>query len=65
VLAALSRQIESAPQSFVEALVGDALNIHDVMEWAERSGHHLLTQRQDPDGTVRLLIQPGRAQALV
>jgi (5-formylfuran-3-yl)methyl phosphate synthase len=65
VLAALSRQIESAPQSFVEALVGDALNIHDVMEWAERGGHHLLTRRQDPDGTVRLLIQPGRAQALV
>ena len=51
VLAALSRQVESAPQSFVEALVGDALNIHDVIDWAERGGHHLLTQRQDPDGT--------------
>jgi uncharacterized protein (UPF0264 family)/TusA-related sulfurtransferase len=64
VLAALSRQIETDPQSFVEALVADSLNIHDVLEWAAQDGHRLLTQRTDPDGTVRLLIQPARARAL-
>jgi len=64
VLSALTQQVETTPQSFVEALVGDALNIHDVIEWAERNGHHVLTQRADADGTMRLLIQPSRARAL-
>jgi TusA-related sulfurtransferase len=64
VLAALSRQVESNPESFVEALVADSLNIHDVLEWAAQEGHRLLTQRTEPDGTVRLLIQPSRAKAL-
>jgi uncharacterized protein (UPF0264 family) len=58
VLAALSQQMRSAPQSFVEAILADALNIYDVILWAERSGHRLLTQRKDADGTTRLLIQP-------
>lgn len=64
VLAALSRQVETAPDAFVEALVADSLNIYDVVDWAEQEGHHVLTQRTDPDGTVRLLIQPNRAKAL-
>jgi uncharacterized protein (UPF0264 family)/dihydrodipicolinate synthase/N-acetylneuraminate lyase/TusA-related sulfurtransferase len=58
VLAALSQQLASAPESFVEAILADALNIYDVLVWAEQSGHRLLTQRKDPDGSVRLLIQP-------
>jgi hypothetical protein len=64
VLAALNRQVESAPDAFVEAILADALNIYDVRLWAEQAGHRLLTQRQDPDGTLRLLIQPSRAKAL-
>lgn len=64
VLAALNRQVESSPDAFVEAILADALNIYDVRLWAEQAGHHLLTQRQDPDGTLRLLIQPSRAKAL-
>jgi TusA-related sulfurtransferase len=60
VLAALNRQVENAPQAFVEAIVADSLNVYDVLAWAEQGGHQLLTQRKDPDGTTRLLILPGR-----
>jgi uncharacterized protein (UPF0264 family)/dihydrodipicolinate synthase/N-acetylneuraminate lyase len=63
VLAALSQQVQSAPHSFVEAILADALNIYDVMMWAEQGGHRLLTQRKDADGTMRLLIQPGERVA--
>jgi uncharacterized protein (UPF0264 family)/dihydrodipicolinate synthase/N-acetylneuraminate lyase len=57
VLAALSRQVESAPHAFVEAIVADSLNIYDVIAWADQGGHRVLTQRKDPDGTTRVLIQ--------
>ncbi|PKB79144.1 MAG: hypothetical protein BZY88_15050 [SAR202 cluster bacterium Io17-Chloro-G9] len=58
VLAALTRQTEADQRSFVEAILADALNIYDVTVWAEKSGHQLLTQRTESDGTVRVLIQP-------
>ena len=58
VIAALTRQMELDNQSFVEAILADALNIYDVTLWAEQAGHRLLTQRKDPDGAVRVLIQP-------
>ena len=58
VLAALTRQIEADHQSFVEAILADALNIYDVIVWAENAGHNLLTQRKETDGTMRVLIQP-------
>jgi uncharacterized protein (UPF0264 family)/dihydrodipicolinate synthase/N-acetylneuraminate lyase len=63
VLAALSQQIQASPQSFVEAILADALNIYDVIMWAEQGGHRLLTQRKDADGTTRLLIQPAAVAA--
>ena len=58
VIAALTHQMEQDSQSFVEAILADALNIYDVTLWAEQAGHRLLTQRKDPDGAVRVLIQP-------
>jgi hypothetical protein len=58
VIAALTRQIDGDRHSFVEAILHDALNIYDVIYWAEQSGHRLLTQRKEPDGIVRVLIQP-------
>ncbi|HLF04150.1 MAG TPA: hypothetical protein VI855_02920, partial [Dehalococcoidia bacterium] len=58
VIAALTQQVAGDPRSFVEAILGDALNIYDVMLWAERAGHKLLTQRKEPDGSLRVLIQP-------
>ena len=58
VIAALTRQMEGDPQSFVEAILQDALNIYDVIYWSEQAGHRVLTQRKEPDGTMRVLIQP-------
>jgi len=58
VIAALSKQMESDPQSFVEAILQDALNIYDVIYWSEQAGHRVLTQRKETDGTMRVLIQP-------
>ncbi len=58
VIAALAHQMEQDKESFVEAILADALNIYDVTLWAEQAGHRLLTQRKDPDGAVRVLIQP-------
>jgi len=58
VLAALTRQTESDGGSIIEAILADALNIYDVIVWAEKAGHNVLTQRKETDGTVRVLIQP-------
>ena len=58
VIAALSQQISLDRNSFVEAILADALNIYDVTLWAENAGHHILTQRKDTDGSLRVLIQP-------
>ncbi|MBM3942260.1 MAG: hypothetical protein FJ316_04945 [SAR202 cluster bacterium] len=58
VIAALTQQVAGDPHSFVETILGDALNIYDVMLWAERAGHKLLTQRKESDGSLRVLIQP-------
>ena len=58
VIAALSRQMDDDRGAFVEAILHDALNIYDVIYWAEQAGHRLLTQRKETDGTLRVLIQP-------
>ncbi len=58
VIAALSRQMEYDRTSFIEAILHDALNIYDVIYWAEQAGHRLLTQRKEDNGTLRVLIQP-------
>ena len=58
VIAALARQIEYDRKSLVEAILADALNIYDVILWAEKDKHQVLNHRKDPDGTVRVLIQP-------
>ena len=58
VIAALTRQTQADGASLVEAIMADALNIYDVITWAEETGHRIVTQRKDGDGTLRLLIQP-------
>ena len=58
VIAALTRQIELDHKSLVEAILADALNIYDVILWADQGAHRVITHRKDTDGTVRVLIQP-------
>ena len=58
IIAALTEQIEEDAESFVEVLIPDVLNIYDVIVWAEKRDHDVLTQRKDPAGFVRMLIKP-------
>jgi len=58
VIAALARQMEYDDKSLVEAILADALNIYDVILWAEQGKHNVLNHRKDADGSVRVLIQP-------
>ena len=58
MIAALTRLMEAGHGAFVEAIPADSLNIYDVILWAEKAGHHLLTRRKDSDGTTRVPIQP-------
>ena len=58
IIAALGRQVETDRESFVETILGDALNLYDVLMWTEKGGHRMLTQRMESDRSLRLLIQP-------
>jgi len=58
ILSALSAQVEQDDKSFVEVIMPDVLNTYDVVVWAEKGGHSILTQRKDSDGAMRILIQP-------
>ena len=58
IIAALSEQIGHDSESFVEVIIPDVLNTYDIIVWAQQSRHSILTQRKDPDGHVRMLIQP-------
>ena len=58
VIAALAKQTEADHHSMVEAILGDALNIFDVMLWSQKEGHTFINRRDEGDGSVRVLIQP-------
>ncbi len=58
IIAALSEQVQRDGKSFVEVIIPDVLNTYDVIVWAEKGDHNILTQRKDPNGATRILIQP-------
>ncbi len=58
IISALTEQMASDDQSFVEVIIPDVLNTYDVIVWAEKESHTILTRRKDPNGSVRMLIQP-------
>jgi hypothetical protein len=58
ILAALEEHIGVAPKSYVEVIIPDVLNTYDVIVWAERGSHEVLTQRRDENGSLRMLIKP-------
>ncbi|MCH8826033.1 MAG: (5-formylfuran-3-yl)methyl phosphate synthase [Chloroflexi bacterium] len=58
IIAALTEQISQDSKSFVEVVIPDVLNTYDVIVWAETRNHTIITQRKDPAGFVRMLIQP-------
>jgi len=58
IIAALSEQIDQDTASFIEVIIPGVLNTYDVIMWAEKGSHNILTQRRDADGSMRMLIQP-------
>ncbi len=58
IISALSDQIAQDDQSFVEVIIPDVLNTYDVIVWAEKESHKILTRRKDASGAIRMLIQP-------
>ena len=45
-------------ESFFEVVIPDVLNTYDIIVWAEKGRHSILTQRKDSEGSVRMLIKP-------
>ena len=58
IIAALSEQITNNDKSIVEVIIPDVLNTYDLIMWAEKNNHSILTQKKDPEGSLRMLIQP-------
>ncbi len=58
ILAELTSQVDADTESFVEVIMPDVLNSYDVMVWAEKGHHAILTQRKEADGSIRILIRP-------
>ncbi len=58
ILAELTEQVDADAESFVEVIMPDVLNTYDVMVWAEKGHHAILTQRKEADGSIRILIRP-------
>jgi TusA-related sulfurtransferase len=58
IIAALSQQIERDSKALVEVLCSDVLNTYDLVLWAEKGAHRILTQRKEADGTLHMLVQP-------
>ena len=58
ILAALTEQVERDNVSIVEVIIPDVLNRYDVVVWAEKGSHSVITQREDPAGSIRMLIRP-------
>jgi len=58
IIAALSKQISADTSSFVEVIIPDVLNTYDLIVWAEKNSHDIVTQRKDSEGSLRMLIKP-------
>ncbi len=54
----MTGQIEKDRSSFIEVIIPDALNTYDVLVWAEKGHHSVLTQRKDNGGSTRMMIRP-------
>jgi hypothetical protein len=58
IISALSVQISDDSSSFIEVIIPDVLNTYDLIVWAEKNSHDIVTQRKDTGGFVRMLIKP-------
>ena len=59
IILELTEQVGKDSKSFVEVVMPDVLNTYDVIVWAEKGGHKVISQRKETSGSVRILVQPG------
>ena len=59
IILELTEQVGKDSKSFVEVIMPDVLNTYDVIVWAEKNGHKVISQRKETSGSVRILVQPG------
>ena len=58
IIAQMNTRLETDHVSFLEVVLPDVLSVYDLIVWAEKGNHNILSRRQDPDGLPRMLIQP-------
>lgn len=56
IIASLSEEVKKSTDSVIEVIIPDVLNTYDVLIWAEKGNHKILTQRKDSSGSTRILI---------
>lgn len=61
VIAKMNTLLETKTPSLLEVILPDALNMYDLILWAEKGKHNILSKRQDSDGLPRVLVQPSGA----
>ena len=59
IILELTEQVGKDSKSFVEVVMPDVLNTYDVIVWAEKGGHKVISQRKETSGSVRILVHPG------
>jgi hypothetical protein len=59
IIAELTEQIRIDAHTFVEVVMPDVLNTYDVIVWAQKGGHKVISQRKETNGFVRILVQSG------
>ena len=59
IILELTEQVGKDSKSFVEVIMPDVLNTYDVIVWAQKGGHKVISQRKETSGSVRILVQPG------
>ena len=58
IILELTQQVGKDSKSFVEVIMPDVLNTYDVIVWAQKGGHKVISQRKEMSGSVRILVQP-------
>jgi hypothetical protein len=61
IIAQMNTKIESSEVSVLEIILPDLLSVYDLIVWAEKGNHRILTRKEDPDGLPRILIEPSHS----
>ena len=57
IILELTEKIGKDSNKFVEVIMPDVLNTYDVIVWAQKGGHKVVSQRKETNGVVRILVE--------